>query len=73
MQLSALKMAKYRKEHVTATTTRIVIYTYRDIYAWKVAGACSIIAHIQAEGAYSSIASISTDINSPYPKLHADK
>ncbi|MGX7150800.1 hypothetical protein [Enterococcus ureasiticus] len=60
----------------------IGIYAYRDIYAWKgatvigegkVAGARSIIAHIQAEDAGSSITGISTDINSPYSALHADK
>ncbi|WP_086315254.1 hypothetical protein A5821_002696 [Enterococcus sp. 7F3_DIV0205] len=58
------------------------IYAYRDIYAWKgatvvgegkVSGARSIIAHIQAEGAGSSITGISTDINSQYSALHADK
>lgn len=58
------------------------IYAYRDIYAWKgatvigegkIAGARSIIAHIQAEDAGSSITGISTDINSPYSALHADK
>ncbi|WP_375178500.1 carbohydrate-binding domain-containing protein [Enterococcus rotai] len=58
------------------------IYAYRDIYAWKgatvvgegkVSGARSIIAHIQAEGAGSSITGISTDINSSLSALHADK
>ncbi|OJG97843.1 hypothetical protein RV18_GL003857 [Enterococcus termitis] len=58
------------------------IYAYRDIYAWKgatvigegqVAGARSIIAHIQAEDAGSSITGISHDINSPLSALHADK
>ncbi|MGX7244586.1 hypothetical protein ACWOC1_07025 [Enterococcus quebecensis] len=58
------------------------IYAYRDIYAWKgatvvgeghVSGARSIIAHIQAEGAGSSITGISTNINSQYAALHADK
>ncbi|MBL1229914.1 carbohydrate-binding domain-containing protein [Enterococcus sp. BWB1-3] len=60
----------------------IGIYAYRDIYAWKgatvvgeghVAGARSIIAHIQAEDAGSSITGISTNINSQYSALHADK
>ncbi|GGC96847.1 hypothetical protein [Enterococcus wangshanyuanii] len=58
------------------------IYAYRDIYAWKgatvigegkVAGARSIIAHIQAEDAGSSITGISHDINSSLSALHADK
>lgn len=58
------------------------IYAYRDIYAWKgatvvgegkVSGARSIIAHIQAEDAGSSITGISTDINSSLSALHADK
>lgn len=58
------------------------IYAYRDIYAWKgatvvgegkVSGARSAIAHIQAEHAGSSITGISTDINSPFSALHADK
>ena len=60
----------------------IGIYAYRDIYAWKgatvvgegkVSGARSIIAHIQAEDAGSSITGISTDINSSLSALHADK
>lgn len=58
------------------------IYAYRDIYAWKgatvigegqLSGARSIIAHIQAEDAGSSITGISHDINSPLSALHADK
>ena len=58
------------------------IYAYRDIYAWKgatvigegqVSGARSIIAHIQAEDAGSSITGISHNINSTLSALHADK
>lgn len=58
------------------------IWAYRDIYAWKgatvvgegkVSGARSIIAHIQAEDAGSSITGISHDINSSLSALHADK
>ena len=60
----------------------IGIYAYRDIYAWKgatvvgegkVAGARSIIAHIQAEDQGSSITGISTNIDSSLSALHADK
>ncbi|WP_314067047.1 hypothetical protein [uncultured Vagococcus sp.] len=60
----------------------IGIYAYRDIYAWKgatvvgkgkISGARSIIAHIQAEDAGSSITGISTNINSHLSALHADK
>lgn len=60
----------------------IGIHAYRDIYAWKgatvvgegkIAGARSIIAHIQAEDEGSSITGISTDINSSLSALHADK
>ncbi|MBP1047682.1 hypothetical protein I6N96_15445 [Enterococcus sp. BWM-S5] len=58
------------------------IWAYRDIYAWKgatvvgegkVSGARSIIAHIQAEDAGSSITGISHNINSSLSALHADK
>lgn len=58
------------------------IYAYRDIYAWKgatvvgegqIAGARSIIAHIQAEDPGSSITGISHNINSSLSALHADK
>ncbi|MGC6769185.1 hypothetical protein [Enterococcus sp. LJL51] len=58
------------------------IWAYRDIYSCKgatvygegkVSGARSIIAHIQADGAGSSITGVSYDINSSLSALHADK
>lgn len=58
------------------------IYAYRDIYAWKgatvvgegeVSGARSVIAHIQAEDAGSSITGILTNNQSEFSALHADK
>ncbi|WP_277490611.1 hypothetical protein [Breznakia sp. PF5-3] len=58
------------------------IWAYRDIYAWKGAtvsgeggscGARTQIAHIQAEGAGSSITGISRNIYSGVSALQADK
>lgn len=73
----------YYSSTITATSEYgFGIWAYRDIYAWKgatvlgkgkVAGAYTQIAHIQAEDNGSSITGISTDINSQYAALNAQK